>query len=158
VTWAKVAAPRPDQRDTQATPRSPAAGARLLRLGGVPKTASALNVTPQAATTFHTFGNAGRLFTVGLAFAAGSDASYSAAVDQFYARVVTISGLVLCSVQISISAPSDHDSGNAFWRGPEAGVPFAAGDGLQLDVNNGAGVSGGFGAMRADCEAFFAIP
>jgi hypothetical protein len=149
---------RPDQTGLP-SPRGTAPGARIARIGGTPGGADQLNVNSQPATAFYTFAEAGRLFTAGLAFAVGSDASFtSTAVDQFYARLSTASGLVMCSIQLAICAPSDHDSDTDDWAGPDTGVPVAAGDQLVLDVNNGAPVAGGFGAMRADCSVIFTIP
>ena len=148
---------RPDQHELP-SPRGLSPGARIQRLGGTPQSQDQLNINSQAATSFYTFPAAGRLFTAGLAFAVGSDNSYTAAVDQFYARLTTQSGLVLCSVQLVIVQANDHDSGTDQWQGPQTGVPVNKGDQLILDVNNGAPVAGGFGAMRADCRVTFTIP
>lgn len=148
---------RPDQHQL-ATPRGAVPGARIQRLGGVPQSKDQLGVNQQAATAFYTFVKAARIFTASLSYAVGSDASYGASVSQFYARLSTASGLVLCSLQLVVCAPSDHDSGDADWTGPDTGVPVEVDDQLVLDVNNGAGVPGGFGLMRADCSVFFTIP
>lgn len=148
---------RPDQTGLPA-PRGTAPGARITRIGGTPQGQDQLNVNSQAATAFYTFPKAARLFTAGLAYAVGSDATFAGSVDQFYARLSTASGLVLCSVQLVICTASDHDSDTDDWSGPDTGVPVAAGDQLVLDVNNGAPVTGGFGAMRADCNVIFTIP
>lgn len=149
--------PRPDQVERE-TPRGVAAGQRLLRLGGVPTSAGVLGATAQAPTAFYTFGQAGRLFTAGLSFAAVTNGAYTPGVLQLYARVTTQSGLVLCSVQLAIFAAGTGANGGDRFTGPQAGVPVAKGDKLILDVNNGVIIPGGNGVMHADCEVFFSLP
>jgi hypothetical protein len=79
-------------------------------------------------------------------------------VTQFYARLLTASGIVLCSIQLVISGPTQADSNTDRFTGPDTGIPVDVGDQLILDVNNGVAVTGGQGLMRADCEVFFTTP
>lgn len=148
---------RPDQIHVPA-PRTIQPGARILRLGGTPQSADVLNQGAQAATPFYTFTKAARIHAAGLTFSVSTDASYTAATQQLYARVTTQSGLVLCHVQLSVSGPTQNEPGADRFKAPEAGVPVAAGDKLLLDVNNGTIVTGGHGTMHADCSVFFTIP
>jgi len=160
MTHGGLAPPRPDQRGDRA-PRGTVPGARQQRLGGLPESQDQLSVSQQAPTAFHTFQFPGRLFSAGLTYAVGANASYAGSVTQFYARLYTLSGLVMCSIQIVLCAPSTGQQGNDRWTGPDTGFPVAAGDMLILDVNNGTPVGptpGAWGLMRSDCEISFTTP
>lgn len=148
--------PRPDQLE-EVTPRTTAPGQRILRLGGTPGSQSQLALPPQVATAFFTFPAAGRLFTAGIYLAGGTNNSYGTSVTQFYARLSTQSGIVLCSVQLAIAGPNQGQSGGDRFIAPAAGLPVAKGDKLLFDVNNNVGF-GTTGLMRADCEIFYTIP
>src|SRR6185437_9755886 len=85
---------RPDQHEL-ATPRGVTPGARITRLGGTAGSAPASANGAQLPTVFFTFNAKARIFTAGLSFTVGSNATYAASVTPIYAHVITASGLLL---------------------------------------------------------------
>jgi len=147
---------RPDQHEL-ATPRGVTPGARITRLGGTPGSAPASANGAQLPTVFFTFNAKARIFTAGLSFTVGSNATYAASVTPIYAHVITASGLLLCVVRLSVSGPTQIANGGDRFQGPDAGVPVAKGDQLLLDINNNVSLGTG-GLMSAECAVFYSIP
>jgi len=116
--------------------------------------ADAISVSPQAATAFFTFPKAAKIWGSHLSYAVGANSAYAAGNSQFYARVKTQSGFIMCTIELAVSDASQDPNGDGDPTFP--GVPVAAGDKLQLDVNNGVTVAGV--VQRASVVVFYSIP
>jgi len=83
--------------------------------------------------------NAIRLWGVGLSMAMAAASGYTASSAAFgYARVVTqLGGLTLAEVQLAVSAAGD--AVNSSVTLPLNGIELAAGETVEIDVNNGTG-------------------
>lgn len=109
---------------------------------------------PTAPVTFYTFPSPGRLWAAHLSMAMSTN-STGTATNQAYARIITGSGNTLLIVEVSVGGAfsTDSDSGDL----SIGGLAFKQGDQLQIDVNNGVGLSTE-GVMRASCVALVSIP
>lgn len=114
--------------------------------------------------TLFTFPSAGRIFGAHLSFSAGSNASYSGSVSSLYSQLLlAVSGIVLVPIELSICTISQNANGDGDPSFPEAGLPVAKGEMIQIDVNNGVGLvgSGGpstGGLIRASATVLYSIP
>lgn len=161
---------RPDQHD-QPTPRVPVPGARTTPVvnkpgttitvlqGGAPGMASpsVTGAGAQPPTTFFTFSRAGFVWGAHLSFAADTNGAYAAASQRLYAQVKLLTlGFVICTIELLISAPNQIANGDGDPSFP--GLAVAAGEKIQLDVNNNVGIGGGNGLLSASTVVFVSQP
>lgn len=120
--------------------------------------AQVLGANAQPPTAFFTFPGRGRLWKASLSFAVATNTSYSAAVTQFYARLLTGSGIVLPAGPIELAVSNHNQAVNDGEAIDLGGILVGANDTLMLDVNNGLPVPGGGGVMRASCVVLYSLP
>lgn len=157
--------PRPDQRHgaapTAAGSRS-GSGDMAAALGypGSPPTAlncqsaQALRRGVGGAGTFFSFGSAGRIWTVMLAYTVVSDATFTPTA-KFAATITTgLGALPLAVVELALGNVSHENSGVAVVQLP--GLPLTGGDSLTLTINGGATVPGA--TQEASAVVLYSIP
>jgi hypothetical protein len=108
-------------------------------------------------TVINTFASAGRIWAVILSLGANSNAAFVAAVTPIWVQLeidhaLTIKTLAI--LQSLLTQPSQIT--NQCVPLPMYGYPFAAGDTLQLDVNNGVGPANT--AIRAAVHVLYTTP
>jgi hypothetical protein len=129
-----------------------------VRLGGTPASATDQHAGALSPTVFYTFPSAGRIFACELTFTFGTNNAYAVGVQQLYARVTTASGIILGTVRLTATVPSQSGNGQGGITAPESGIPVAKGDQLIFDVNNGVTLTGNDGVMDAECSVLYSIP
>ncbi len=174
---------RPDQRAKPGIPLSPG-GVSIAQLAaqGLMKdtTGQAINSNtgdaltqgvppgvPNVASAKHLFGNytgspytlitftaPTRIWAASLSFAVSTNNSFSGATTNIYAQLITLSGITLEIVELSIT--SMNQSADQHGDLPLNGLSFAAGDGVLLDVNNATGVTNA--VMRSSGFILYSTP
>lgn len=116
--------------------------------------ASLINQGPAAAAAIVTPAANYRLWSVWLSFAAGSDASYTNSLSQFFASVEDPAGQVLAGIELALLTANQlaNDSISL----PMPGIPIVAGDAVVLNVNGGTGVTNT--SQRAAGGVMYSMP
>jgi hypothetical protein len=130
-----------------------------LQASGIPPivpgllTVASLRQTP-GVYNLVTFAQAGRVWGAQLSSTFSAGAAYAAAVNNVFHSIQTQSGLTLAVVELAVAAPSTVDNAGA--DAPPFGLDIAAGDIVQLNVNNGTAVTGAF--QRCSAVVFYTVP
>jgi hypothetical protein len=143
-----MTSPRPDQRvpaGAGVVPGSRSGSGELAGALGYPGVPSAVpnclgaalfQQTAASTPTIVTLPESGRIWLVDLSYVITSNNSFSLATSRTVCAVqAAVSGLTLATIQLGVSGPNQHDSGQKATGFP--GLPLVKGESLILNVNNG---------------------